>query len=330
MKTRAFIVFLIIAVIVLAFRIKISVAQTQCGIERWNVKTLSDPDTTQIDFSNEVKSSVSEQITLTAPKNFPKDLPRQKTEETVYKMRCDILGFKKESDKDIHIVIQDPTTKDKMIAEIPSDECPDVQKTSRYTQIKELNEWFINNIGSPTQSMTWLQTPKEVDISGVGFFDFPHGQTGRAPNGREIHPVLSMDYAIGPNVSSPPTDNNQVVNKIQGSIDKGVFSIQIDNTTGGVLSLIALAALLGMAGQLVRLFAGIKKSNDSKAENAPKIDTKQLAFSLLISVFVGAAAGVLAAFNIIGTGVIDKSTMMTFIAAGYAGTDLIEGFIVKQ
>lgn len=28
--------------------------------------------------------------------------------------------------------------------------------------------------------------------SGVGFFDFLHGQTGVAPNGIELHPVLAF------------------------------------------------------------------------------------------------------------------------------------------
>jgi hypothetical protein len=29
-------------------------------------------------------------------------------------------------------------------------------------------------------------------ITGVGFFDFPHGQTGHAPNDIELHPVLKF------------------------------------------------------------------------------------------------------------------------------------------
>ena len=34
----------------------------------------------------------------------------------------------------------------------------------------------------------------KVKLTGVGFFDFIHGQKGIAANGREIHPVLSMEY----------------------------------------------------------------------------------------------------------------------------------------
>ena len=36
-----------------------------------------------------------------------------------------------------------------------------------------------------------------VEIVGVGFFDRAHGQTGRAPNNLEIHPILSVSFRPG-------------------------------------------------------------------------------------------------------------------------------------
>jgi hypothetical protein len=36
-----------------------------------------------------------------------------------------------------------------------------------------------------------------VVITGVGFFDRPHGQVGRAPNGIELHPVLDISFNGG-------------------------------------------------------------------------------------------------------------------------------------
>jgi len=35
----------------------------------------------------------------------------------------------------------------------------------------------------------------EVDVTGVGFFDFAHGQTGLAPNCIELHPVLALEFS---------------------------------------------------------------------------------------------------------------------------------------
>jgi len=36
-----------------------------------------------------------------------------------------------------------------------------------------------------------------VQIKGVGMFDFLHGQTGVAPNGIELHPVLDVIFNPG-------------------------------------------------------------------------------------------------------------------------------------
>lgn len=33
-----------------------------------------------------------------------------------------------------------------------------------------------------------------VHVTGVGFFDFIHGQTGVAPNGIELHPLLGITF----------------------------------------------------------------------------------------------------------------------------------------
>ena len=42
-----------------------------------------------------------------------------------------------------------------------------------------------------------------VQVKGIGFFDFLHGQRGVAPNGIELHPVL--DIVIGPAITSVNT-----------------------------------------------------------------------------------------------------------------------------
>jgi hypothetical protein len=45
-----------------------------------------------------------------------------------------------------------------------------------------------------------------VQITGVGFFDFIHGQTGVAPNGIELHPVLSISFGIETPPAFPPPE----------------------------------------------------------------------------------------------------------------------------
>jgi len=38
----------------------------------------------------------------------------------------------------------------------------------------------------------FVQLQGIATITGVGFFDFDHGQTGVAPNAIELHPVLAF------------------------------------------------------------------------------------------------------------------------------------------
>ena len=167
-------------------------SSAQCGKERWNVKTLSDKDTLKVDFIHVIKTTVNTQAHLPKPAKIPQKMPRQNTECNIYTIDCYIVEYKKESDKDIHIVLRDLKTNATMVAEIPSPFCPEVQKTSRYRKFAELYSWFNRNIGKPTPKFKILPQPLKVRITGVGFYDFIHGQRGMAPNGREIHPVLSI------------------------------------------------------------------------------------------------------------------------------------------
>jgi hypothetical protein len=54
---------------------------------------------------------------------------------------------------------------------------------------------FVDLFGRMPLSWSWsepLSSADIVEISGVGFFDFEHGQNGVAPNAIELHPVLAI------------------------------------------------------------------------------------------------------------------------------------------
>ncbi len=304
-------------------------AQVHCGTERWAIKTLSDPDTLKINFNQVVPSSVHEQIMLVAPDKI-KDIPRRPDESIIYQIKCRILTFKKEGgskgDKDIHVVIEDPETHETMIAEIPDTICEGIQGTSRVEQFANLNQWFSDNIGEPTTKFKNLQDPPTVILTGVGFFDFNHGQKGRANNGREIHPVLSMEFA-------GPIDNQPIITKPSTITNLNSSTMETTTTPLNLLIIILLGAILGATGQGIRVIVGLKKVYDEslKENKAAKdlIEYKQLALSLFIGFSVGAIAGVLAAVSNINME-ITNAVIIAFIAAGYAGTDFIEGFMKKN
>jgi hypothetical protein len=58
--------------------------------------------------------------------------------------------------------------------------------------MRQARQDFIDQVGQPTGSFKTPTSPIVIEIVGVGFFDRLHNQTGMAPSGIEIHPVLSF------------------------------------------------------------------------------------------------------------------------------------------
>lgn len=96
---------------------------------------------------------------------------------------------------------------------------------------------------------------------------------------------------------------------------------------------IFLGGTMGILGQGMRTFAGLKKAND-------EADLRGVEFSdvfdrsiLLTSLALGFVAGAAAALALAGTngseikGAIDVKTLLGFAVAGYAGSDFIEAFV---
>ena len=167
-----------------------------CGTERWAVKTCYDADTAKINFNLIVPSSVVYQRNLpkvTLPSDNTTRLP---SEDTVYSIDCNLIETKIEADSDYHVVISTiGNASETMDAEVVNPGCPNIANTSRYGQLATLFNWYRGWVGRPTSYKT-INVP--VHIVGVGFYDFLHGSTGAAPQGREIHPVLSMSIIAAP------------------------------------------------------------------------------------------------------------------------------------
>jgi len=53
-------------------------------------------------------------------------------------------------------------------------------------------------------------------VTGVGMFDFLHGQTGVAPNGIELHPILDIVFA---NSSTPQLATNESANNEAAAVN---------------------------------------------------------------------------------------------------------------
>lgn len=162
-----------------------------CGTERWAVKTLMDPDasainTAPIDTTIENLVAIPRPAASTIPENG-----RNPVEEKVYRVHARLLRYKLETDQDIHIVlasIRDPRIT--MVAEIPAGSCTTNQNYGPL--FDELRQDLTLRFGRPVPRFHQLPRNTRVVVTGVGFFDFLHGQSGMAHNGLELHPVIGL------------------------------------------------------------------------------------------------------------------------------------------
>lgn len=169
---------------------------TACGLERWRVKTLSDDDADQVN-SNPVDATVEELRQLPAPATKPPAARAADAERTTYRVKGKIVGWKLEDDRDLHLVLASATNTTKtMIVEVPDGTCRFACSSPSQPDFSAARQAVVNALGQPSKHYRKLNPTRKVTVVGVGFFDFLHGQTGVAPNGIELHPVLSI--AFGP------------------------------------------------------------------------------------------------------------------------------------
>jgi hypothetical protein len=162
-----------------------------CGVWRWPVKTLSDPDRTKVDLSP-VGTAVAKFRTRTRPGiTFGTSTPRfGKVEFHTWQLKARPIRAKLEDDQDIRLVISVPSAPAKtMIVEFPRPTC--VASPFKRLKIATARQSFLNNCGAVSNS-SWLKLAGSITIVGVGFWDERRGQTGVAPNGIELHPALNM------------------------------------------------------------------------------------------------------------------------------------------
>jgi hypothetical protein len=183
---------LLALVLLCALPLRSALSQTtRCGVERWPVKILADPDAQQVN-RDPLPATVTQ---LRGLQRQPGALPLRGRlsgpERQVFRVRATVTRIITEDDGDWHLVLADPDNPSAtMVAEIPDSACaygtPDA---SRFAAAR--------------RDMHAAGRNALVEFDGVGFYDFLHGQRGMAPNGVEIHPVLHVRVlaASGPAVA---------------------------------------------------------------------------------------------------------------------------------
>lgn len=166
----------------------------KCGIELQLKKTSADSDWNKVDLTpgvstiamlNGLKAPTHAQLLASAGHRFEPELH-------VYTVQGYLAGFKLESDMDFHIVISDPNDpRATMIVEMVSPACLVTPFKKEAAGLRTSWEARFGK-ATPAFNRKKFESHKiKVEITGVGFFDFLHGQTGVAKNGMELHRVLS-------------------------------------------------------------------------------------------------------------------------------------------
>ena len=199
------------------------IVRAQCGgTERWAVKVGADPSASNVALTNQIPMAVTDLVSLPEPHRPPAgDNTTRLSEEThVYVITGHLIEFKFETDNDYHMVVTDdtlsftaggsaPPSGHSFVAEIPDPTC-----IAGAHGNSSPNSLFIDSIRNARQKLE-SQFPNinksgafndaggiPVQITGVGFFDFPHRQVGRAPNNIELHPVLDIVFNPSPTAGS--------------------------------------------------------------------------------------------------------------------------------
>lgn len=154
-----------------------------CGTERWSVKTATDPDRNSINGSS-VTTTIASLASLSRPGSLPANNRVAPVELTTYRLRNVIMTkYKAETDSDYHIVLS--SGGQTLIAEIPNPGCAGGSRfLSAITSAKAAFD------AKYTATSSFKTSTDYVTVTGVGFWDFNHGQTGVAPNAIELHPIL--------------------------------------------------------------------------------------------------------------------------------------------
>jgi len=165
-----------------------------CGSDRWSVKTLSDPDAPKVNMTPQV-TTVTWLRSQLRPVDAPQNARIAPIEMQAFQVTARLVAFGEQADRDVHVILSDlhdPSVT--MITEIPSLSCAGACSSAHAVSFRDARLSLTSRFGDPTRQLRAVHDNFVVVVTGIGFFDYEHGQVGGAPNGIELHPVLSIEF----------------------------------------------------------------------------------------------------------------------------------------
>ncbi|MCU1264579.1 MAG: hypothetical protein JWM21_897 [Acidobacteria bacterium] len=200
-----------------------------CGVERWSVKTGTDADAGLVNLNSATPTTIAFLHSLPSPNPTPANNRVAPGETTQWTIQGTLVEYKLESDSDYHVVVQDGAG-NTIVTEIPypglTPSCV-TGSSPFYSGIANARCKFdSSSLPQATTNFQFANVP--VRITGVGMFDFPHGQTGSSPNQIEIHPILDISF---PTTVNTPTSTGSNVNVQVGDASVTFSSVSGAGTT---------------------------------------------------------------------------------------------------
>src|SRR5689334_3709454 len=277
----------------------------QCGVERWSVKTGTDADVGLVNLNSSTNTTIAALRAPAAPNPIPANNRVSPWETTQWVLNATLTLYKLESDSDYHLVLQDANGLT-MIVELPQPTCVGAGSPFLAGITNARNEF--NARFTATTSFQTANIP--VQIKGVGMFDFLHGQTGVAPNGIELHPVLDVIFNPGTQtpdfaLSASPT----TVSVAQGGTKTTTVSTTV---SGGFNSAVSLSA----SG----LPAGVTAAFSPTSIAAPGSGSSTLTFTASSTATLGTST---VTINASGGGKSHSTTVSLTVGSGGTTTQLL-------
>jgi hypothetical protein len=162
-----------------------------CGVERWNVKTLSDVDAGRVELSRVQPTTIKALNERASHCNGGPDRRAYGEEFDVYEVVGRITYVAPQDDRDYHVVVADPSDSNfTIVTEVADFACQGAISSPHRGALEAARNTFVALLGARSTSSL---VGTNVRVRGVGFYDFNHGQIGRARNCMELHPILAID-----------------------------------------------------------------------------------------------------------------------------------------
>jgi hypothetical protein len=156
-----------------------------CGVDRWPVKTLADPQARHLDLT---PHPATVRYLGSLPASPGGEDSRGPLERRAFAVRARLVGVKRETDSDYHLILAAGGAR--MIAEMPLPACTRATAADRPAMTRT-RAALDRAVGGPVGE-SWIYPNLRVRVVGVLFFDVPHGQSGHARNYAELHPVIGF------------------------------------------------------------------------------------------------------------------------------------------